>query len=67
MEVSIQIIESIYSRFVVLLKSLDLDHYKRLMKSETFGIMSLETALQRFLWHDRHHMRQIQLALVDGK
>jgi len=66
-EVSLKIIESVYSRFVVLLKSLNHDDYKRLMKSETFGIMSLETALQRFLWHDRHHMGQIQLAMMDGK
>jgi len=65
-EVSLTIIESIYSRFVVLLKSLNHDDFKRIMNSETFGIMSLETALERFLWHDRHHMRQIELAIASN-
>jgi uncharacterized damage-inducible protein DinB len=58
-EVSLSLIESIYARFIVLLQNLNDNDFKRTMNSLTFGKMSLEVAIQRFLWHDRHHMSQI--------
>lgn len=59
-EISLKLIESIYSRFLTLLRNLEPLDYKREMNSVAYGIMSLETAVQRYLWHDRHHMSQIQ-------
>ncbi|WP_420488782.1 DinB family protein [Paenibacillus caui] len=58
--ISINLIDSIYHRFRVLLRSLTPNDFKRTMNSVTFAIMSLETAVQRLLWHDRHHLAQIQ-------
>lgn len=57
---SLQMIDTLYSRFLVLLRSLEHSEYKRTMNSEYFGVMSLEKALQRLLWHDRHHLAQIE-------
>jgi hypothetical protein len=58
---SLQMIDSIYARFLVVVRSLDYPELKRTMSSVSFGVMSLEKALQRFLWHDRHHLAQIEL------
>ncbi|CAM3718969.1 YfiT family bacillithiol transferase [Marinicrinis lubricantis] len=65
-EVSLSLIEAIYRRFVVLLGSLEADDYKRTMNSTALGMMSLETAVQRFLWHDRHHLAQIESITIRG-
>ncbi|WP_068783342.1 YfiT family bacillithiol transferase [Paenibacillus phocaensis] len=59
-EISLKLIESIYSRFLTLLRNLEPLDYKREMNSVAYGNMSLETAVQRYLWHDRHHISQIQ-------
>ncbi|WNR44070.1 YfiT family bacillithiol transferase [Paenibacillus roseipurpureus] len=63
---SVQLIEIIYARFLILLRKMEPSDYKRTMNSEYFGVMSLEKALQRYVWHDRHHLAQIELAKVNG-
>ncbi|PZD97312.1 putative metal-dependent hydrolase [Paenibacillus sambharensis] len=57
---SLSLIDAIYSRFVALLRTLDHEDFHRTMNSEAFGILRLDTAVQRFLWHDRHHLEQIR-------
>ncbi|WNQ11948.1 putative metal-dependent hydrolase [Paenibacillus aurantius] len=59
-EPSLKIVEGIYHRFIVLLRSLEPSDFKRTMNSVMLGTLSLETAVQRFLWHDRHHVGQIK-------
>jgi uncharacterized damage-inducible protein DinB len=59
-ENSLKLMDCIYTRFLVLLRSLDHEDYKRTMNSQTYGMISLEVAIQRFMWHDRHHLSQIQ-------
>lgn len=34
-------------------------YIQRTFTSPTHGLMSLDTALQRFAWHNRHHIAQI--------
>lgn len=58
-EVSIQLLESIHNRFVAVLRSLDPSDYKKTFTSPVLGVISLEVALQRFVWHNRHHIAQI--------
>jgi uncharacterized damage-inducible protein DinB len=58
-EASIQLLESIHIRFVAVLGSLSPADYKKTFISPVLGVLSLETALQRFIWHDRHHIAQI--------
>jgi len=58
-EFSLNLIDSLYHRLLVLIRNLESHEFKRMMKSETYGVMNLETVIQRFLWHDRHHLAQI--------
>ncbi|WP_136604860.1 YfiT family bacillithiol transferase [Paenibacillus dokdonensis] len=59
-ESSLLFMEALHQRFVILLKSLDPDDFKKKLSTQVLGQITLETALQRFIWHSRHHIAQIQ-------
>ncbi|QYR20746.1 putative metal-dependent hydrolase [Paenibacillus sp. sptzw28] len=58
-EASLLLIESLHQRFVVLLRSLSPDQFQRTFTSPTHGRMTLDIATQRYAWHARHHIAQI--------
>ena len=58
-EPSLVLIDSIHSRFVVILRSLHLSDFQKTFTSPTHGEMSLDVATQRYAWHGRHHIAQI--------
>jgi hypothetical protein len=58
-ETSLVLLESLHSRFVALLRSLQPSDFQRTFTSPTHGVMSLDVATQRYAWHDRHHIAQI--------
>lgn len=58
-EASIAILESLYMRFAILVGSLTPFDFERTFTSPAHGLMSLDMALQRFAWHNRHHIAQI--------
>jgi len=58
-EVSLVLLESIYIRFEAIIRSLSASDFARTFVSPTHGMMTLDVALQRFIWHDRHHLAQI--------
>ncbi|MGP7816164.1 YfiT family bacillithiol transferase [Niallia sp. 01092] len=58
-ETSLVLLESLHSRFVVLLCSLSPNDFKRTFTSPTHGEMSLDVATQRYVWHGQHHIAQI--------
>lgn len=58
-ETSIALLESLHTRFAMLLDSLTPLDFERTFTSPTHGLMSLDLALQRFAWHNRHHMAQM--------
>lgn len=58
-ETSLVLLESLHSRFVVLLSSLSPSDYRRTFTSPTHGVMNLDVAAQRYAWHGRHHIAQI--------
>jgi len=58
-EPSLLLIESIHSRFVALLRSLHPADFDKRFTSPTYGEINLDVAIQRFAWHDRHHIAQI--------
>jgi hypothetical protein len=58
-ETSLVLLESLHQRFVVLLCSLSPLQFHRTFLSPTHGTMSLDIATQRFSWHGRHHIAQI--------
>lgn len=63
-ETSILLLESLHSRFMVLLLGLPSDVFQRTLRTQALGVISLDIALQRFNWHNQHHISQIK-ALVD--
>ncbi|APH04159.1 YfiT family bacillithiol transferase [Bacillus weihaiensis] len=59
-ETSLNLIESIHCRFVILFCSLSTYDFERTFKSPTHGLMNLDVATQRYAWHGRHHIAQIE-------
>ncbi|MEC0370032.1 putative metal-dependent hydrolase [Paenibacillus chibensis] len=58
-ETSILLLEALHSRFVILLNRLKPSEFKRVVRSPTYGDMTLNEAVQRFSWHAEHHIAQI--------
>jgi uncharacterized damage-inducible protein DinB len=58
-EASLGLIDSINIRFAALLGSLHPPDFTKTFTSPAHGLMSLDTAVQRYVWHDRHHIAQI--------
>ncbi|SET13638.1 YfiT family bacillithiol transferase [Paenibacillus sp. NFR01] len=58
-ESSLLLLESLNGRFARLLESLEDGEFNRMFNSAGLGPMSLDTALQRYLWHNRHHTAHI--------
>ncbi len=58
-ETSLVLLESLQRRFVSLLRSLGDEDYKRTFVSLGLGTLSLDTALERYVWHNRHHLAHI--------
>lgn len=58
-ETSLVLLESINVRFAVILRSLQPSDFLRTFTSPTHGMLDLDEAVQRYVWHDRHHTGQI--------
>lgn len=63
-ETSILLLEALHSRFLILINGLEPDDFKRRLRTQPLGLITLDTALQRFVWHNRHHIAQIR-SLID--
>ncbi|WP_042212566.1 YfiT family bacillithiol transferase [Paenibacillus borealis] len=56
---SLQLVELLNRRFATLLASLKPADYERVFVSGGLGTMTLDAAVQRYIWHSRHHLAQI--------
>ncbi|RXZ78853.1 putative metal-dependent hydrolase [Paenibacillaceae bacterium] len=59
-ENSLTLLEALHGRFVILLKGLTPGDFARKLTTEALGSVSLDIALHRFVWHNKHHLSQIQ-------
>lgn len=59
-EVSVTLMEALRHRFVQLLRKLTPEHFQRTVTSPAYGVMTLNEAAQRYAWHGKHHIAQIQ-------
>lgn len=59
-ETSINLLTSLHSRFYILLRSLSSDEFYRRLWTQVLGTITIETALQRFIWHNHHHISQMK-------
>ncbi|RED59182.1 YfiT family bacillithiol transferase [Cohnella lupini] len=60
---SLSLLEILHSRFSILLNGLNEDDFHRKLRTQVLGTITLDTALQRFVWHNRHHTAQIKSLL----
>jgi uncharacterized damage-inducible protein DinB len=58
-EWSLELIESLHARWVMLLQSLDDQQWKRGYKHPEKGPITLEVATLTYAWHSRHHVAHI--------
>jgi uncharacterized damage-inducible protein DinB len=58
-EWSLELIESLHARWVLLLQSLTAEQWQRGFKHPKLGSMSVEAATMLYAWHSRHHLAHI--------
>ncbi|KQN98973.1 YfiT family bacillithiol transferase [Paenibacillus sp. Leaf72] len=59
-EDSLLLIEILHRRFLILLNHSRTEDFRRTLKTQALGEVTLDIALQRFIWHNEHHIAQIQ-------
>jgi len=58
-EWSLDLIENLHSRWVVLLKALSTEVFSRAFRHPELGLVRLDTNLALYAWHGRHHAAHI--------
>ncbi len=58
-EPSLSLLESLHTRWVSFLQSLQPSDFARTLLHPESGVMSLDAVLQLYAWHGRHHTAQI--------
>ncbi|OPA73767.1 metal-dependent hydrolase [Paenibacillus selenitireducens] len=64
-ENSLVLLETLHARFAILLRCLQPDDYQRTLRTQVLDKITLDIALQRFVWHSQHHISQIKLFIDD--
>ncbi|MFC5700331.1 YfiT family bacillithiol transferase [Cohnella faecalis] len=59
-ENSIVLMETLHLRFMILIHALKPEDFQRKLRTQVLGSVTLDVALQRFVWHHRHHFAQIE-------
>lgn len=58
-EISLDILDSVHRRWTTLLGMLNDDQWERVFRHPEIGEVSLETNLQLYAWHGRHHLAHV--------
>jgi DinB superfamily len=58
-QVSLDLLEALHARWVILLRAIKLEDWKRTFNHPQNGAMTLEYALALYAWHSRHHLAHI--------
>ena len=58
-ELSLQLVENLHARWVLLLKSLSDADFARTFRHPELGLVRLDTNLALYAWHGRHHAAHI--------
>jgi uncharacterized damage-inducible protein DinB len=59
LEVSFALLEALHQRWVLLLRSLRPEDFRRTLRHPQRGVMTLEQTLCYYAWHGRHHVAHI--------
>ncbi len=58
-ETSLALLDSLHQRWVLLLRSLTSEDWKRSFRHPEMGLLSLDKTLALYSWHGRHHVAHI--------
>jgi len=58
-EVSLTMLDSLHSRWLQLLRSLEAESWKRTLRHPELGVLDLEKTLALYSWHSRHHVAHV--------
>ncbi len=58
-ETSLDLLEALHARWVIVLRSIQPEQWKRTFNHPQNGSMTLEHALALYAWHSRHHLAHI--------
>jgi hypothetical protein len=58
-EVSLELLESIHNRWIILLKSLSSAQFERTLNHPERGVIDINWLLAQYAWHGKHHIAQI--------
>ncbi len=58
-EWSLELVESLHARWVMLLQSLDDEQWKRGCRHPESGLLTVEHLALQYAWHSRHHVAHI--------
>ncbi|MBD3922173.1 putative metal-dependent hydrolase [Paenibacillus sp. PR3] len=59
-EWSITLLEALHKKIIIVLNSLSEEQYRRTLQTGPLGIITIDTAVERLVWHNQHHMAQIK-------
>ena len=57
--VSVDLLDTLHRRWVVCLRAMGADDFKRAFHHPDIGIVALEVALAHYAWHSRHHVAHV--------
>jgi uncharacterized damage-inducible protein DinB len=58
-EISLRLLDAVHQRWTILLRSLPPAEFAKMLRHPESGVMSLDTVLQSYEWHGRHHVAHI--------
>ena len=58
-EMSLQLLENLHQRWVVFLRTLKAEDWKRTFRHPDLGVLPLEKVLALYAWHGKHHVAHV--------
>ena len=58
-ELSLVLLESLHKRWMLVLRAMKPEEWKRTFRHPEIGLMTLEKALALYSWHGRHHVAHV--------
>jgi uncharacterized damage-inducible protein DinB len=58
-ELSLVLLESLHKRWMLVLRAMQPEEWKRTFRHPEIGLMTLEKALALYSWHGRHHVAHV--------
>lgn len=60
-DLSLDLLQALHARWVAFLRNLTAEDFARTIQHPELGEVSLETNLQMYAWHGRHHLGHVRL------